>query len=109
MQFCNDCGAVLNLLEFPDDELCSSCRKVKGRQQTCAKRQQPSGAPANVGMDLSKAVLSCENNNIVLKSPEGWLLWSGPQSESVTFEKIVGRAERILEIRQRRQKKESDK
>lgn len=106
MQFCNDCGAVLNLLEFPDEEICYSCRKKKEPEKPAviSQPQQPAQPPPFDITSLRDAVLSHEDNQLVLRSPEGWLLWSCPDSSSSTMDKIVNRAERILKIRQKRVK-----
>lgn len=103
MQFCDNCGAVLNLLEFPDEELCYSCRKKRDTEEAA---NSPPAAPSSTAAfdiaSLAEAVLSHENNQLVLRSPEGWILWSCPDNTTSTMEKIVARAERILEIRNRR-------
>lgn len=105
MQFCDNCGAVLNLLEFPDEELCYSCRKKRDADETANNPPQPPPEAAGAAFDiasLANAVLSHENNQMVLRSPEGWILWSCPDNTTATMEKIVARAERILEIRKKR-------
>lgn len=105
MQFCDGCGAVLNLLEFPDEELCYSCRKKRDAEESTKMPPAPPAPEPNTAFDISslaQAVLSHENNQIVLKSPEGWILWSCPDNSTSTMEKIVKRAERILEIRNKR-------
>lgn len=99
MQFCTDCGSVLNLFEFPDEELCFSCRKSIEKKEV---PPSPQPAPTLNVSSLADAVLSHENGQIVLKSPEGWILWSVAETGSSTMDKIVKRAERILEIRQKR-------
>ncbi len=107
MQFCNDCGSVLNLFEFPDEELCYSCRKDKDQKEVI-DNPPPKPPEQQFSVDsLANAVLSYENNQIVLKSPEGWLLWSCPANGSSTMDKVVKRANRIWEIRQKRLKKNS--
>ncbi len=107
MQFCNDCGAVLNLLEFPDEELCYSCRKSKNALSAPSRQSTQTSARTTTAFNdsLAKATLSHENNLFVLKSPEGWTLWSSPDTATVTMDKIVAQAERILTIRTKREKK----
>lgn len=99
MQFCTDCGSVLNLFEFPDEELCFSCRKTVEKKEIVPP---PQSSPTLDVSSIADAVLSHENGQIVLKSPEGWILWSVTDTGSSTMDKIVKRAERILEIRQKR-------
>lgn len=99
MQFCTDCGSVLNLFEFPDEELCFSCRKSIEKKEM---PPPPQAAPTLDVSSLADAVLSHENGQIVLKSPEGWILWSVTDTGSSTMDKIIKRAGRILEIRQKR-------
>ncbi|MCP4340977.1 MAG: hypothetical protein GY799_19345 [Desulfobulbaceae bacterium] len=107
MQFCKDCGTVLNLFGNNERELCSSCIQHK-------KKAEPSPAPApTTGKSATKAesfelladaVLSYENNKIVLRSKEGWDLWSGTPGVQIDLKTILARAGRIYEIRLRRQK-----
>ncbi len=99
MQFCKDCGVVLNLLEFPDEELCYSCRKKN------EVRPKPQAGRDFLPDSLMQATLSCENHQLMLRSPEGWLLWSGSDQEKVSMEQIMKRADRILAIRSKRVKK----
>ncbi len=105
MQFCDNCGAVLNLLEFPDEELCYSCRKKRDTEEAAKNPPPPQISTPTAEFNISSlanAVLSHENNQLVLRSPEGWILWSCPDNTTSTMEKIVSRAERILEIRNKR-------
>jgi hypothetical protein len=106
MQFCKDCGTVLNLFGSNERDLCSSCIQLK-------KNIEPPAAPAPViggapGQEqdqlLADAVLSCENDKIILRSKEGWELWSGPADDRTELQTILARARRIYEIRLRRQK-----
>jgi hypothetical protein len=48
--------------------------------------------------------LSCENNKIVLRSKEGWELWSSPSDTQSELKTILARARQIYQIRLRRQK-----
>jgi hypothetical protein len=104
MQFCKDCGGVLNLFGTNDQELCSSCIQQK-------KRYAPVSAPAPVQKPqqdsfdlLNDAVLSYENTKIVLRSKEGWELWSAPTGTETDLQTILARARRIYQIRLKRQK-----
>lgn len=98
MQFCNDCGGALNLFETNDDELCWSCRK-KGEKQP----PKAPGKPLETE-DLAGATLSLEGDMLVLRAEEGWVLWSGPSSQSARLGDIVKRSRRIHQIRMKRVK-----
>ncbi len=100
MQFCSQCGSVLNLLEFPDEELCFSCRKAEDRSAVIPSSPQKCGKTEY--SDLQEAVLHIEKNQLVLHSPEGWVLWSGPAEKEIKLGHIHKQANRILEIRKRR-------
>jgi hypothetical protein len=107
MQFCKDCGTVLNLFGKQERELCSSCVQQKKKvPPPAALRDFPGpAAPKAEGFELlADAVLCCENNKLILRSKEGWELWSGPSDNQTGLETILARARRIYEIRLRRQK-----
>lgn len=107
MQFCKDCGTVLNLFGQKERELCSSCiqQKKKGSPSVAAKESPgPRAAKAEGYELLGDAVLSCENGKLVLRAKEGWELWSGPSENRTGLNTILDRAKRIYEIRLRRQK-----
>ena len=100
MQFCKDCGGVLNLFGKDDRELCPSCIQTK-------KKVAPSPPPAHreeVADILQDTVLSCENGKIVLRSKEGWELWSAPPGIKTELKAVFAQARRIYAIRLRRQK-----
>ncbi len=99
MRFCKDCGGVLNLFSNDEKELCSACLQQQ-------KRFNPPPPPASTDHSdlLDDAVLVCENDKIILRSKEGWELWSCPIGTPVTLKTLMGRAQRIYEIRLRRQK-----
>jgi DNA-directed RNA polymerase subunit M/transcription elongation factor TFIIS len=97
MQFCKSCGGVLNLFETNDEQICRACEKNKP-QKSVAEKKTP---PVNQD-DLDNAVFSIENNSIVLKAEEGWVLWSGPADKPVTLGSILKRAHRIHQIRSKR-------
>lgn len=100
MRFCKDCGGVLHLFGNDETDLCSACIQHQ-------KRLNPPPPPA-LSADrsdlLDDAILVCENDKIILKSKEGWELWSCPVGKPVTLKTLMTRAQRIYEIRLRRQK-----
>jgi hypothetical protein len=53
---------------------------------------------------LSDSVLLYENNKMILRSKEGWELWSGPSDAQTNLKTIVEKAGRIYAIRLRRQR-----
>ena len=99
MQFCKDCGGVLNLFGKDERELCPAC----------IQNQKPvtPPVPAHRGENedlLRGTVLSFENGKIVLRSKEGWELWSGPSEVLTELSTVCAQARRIYAIRLRRQK-----
>jgi hypothetical protein len=107
MQFCKDCGTVLNLFGKQDRELCSSCIQQKKTVPPPAAPKDSAGPAASKaeGFELlADAVLCCENSKLILRSKEGWELWSGPSDNQTGLETILTRAKRIYEIRLRRLK-----
>lgn len=102
MQFCSDCGAILNLFEFPDRELCSSCLHThketelseasKHSQQSCPSTTLPQGAR-----------IFCQDGKMNIVSQEGWNLWCGLLSNSYDLESILQKVGRIYAIRKKRQ------
>ena len=99
MRFCPACGGALEFFEFLDGELCTSCRK---QSTAAATVRSPAADPASSALDIPEAILCREDERLVLKSPEGWILWSGPDTESHQLQTILTRARRILEIRRKR-------
>ncbi len=100
MQFCKDCGGVLNLFGDNHLEICSSCIQQQKRYAPVAPV-----APVRENCELlNDAVLLCENNKIILRSKEGWELWSSPENIQTDMQTILNRARRIYEIRLKRQK-----
>lgn len=102
MQFCKDCGAVLNLFANDEQELCSTCIQQQKRLA------QPPPIPAVIEERpfelLDDATISCENNKVILRSKEGWELWSAPLGSPTAIKTLLSRAERIYQIRLKRQK-----
>ncbi len=99
MIFCKICGGALNLFETKDEEVCYSCLK-KGIEQEkpVPTREKEKEDP------LSEALLGYEEGKLVLRSVEGWVLWSAPDTEAYKIEDILSRARRICEIRNKRRK-----
>ena len=102
MRFCKDCGTVLNLFGNREKELCSACIQHKKEAEVVhipVKVEKTEEASI-----LSDATMSCENSKIVLRSKEGWELWSANLNSTTELQTIIKRAKRIYEIRLRRQK-----
>ena len=95
MIFCKVCGEALNLFETRDEEVCYTCLRKDIRQVKPASVRETGTADF-----LTEAFLSHEDDKLVVRSPEGWILWSAPDSET----HILARAKRIHEIRKKRQK-----
>lgn len=96
MQFCTECGGALNLFESNDENICWNCvRKKDGASLLPVPETIPDD-------DLSDAILSHENNMLILKAKEGWVLWSGPDTQQVTINTILKRARKIHTIRKKR-------
>lgn len=106
MQFCKDCGTVLNIFGTHDRELCSSCIQHKIQfKPSAAPLEAITRAPKPARSDLlSDSVLLYENNKIILRSKEGWELWSGPSDAQTDLKTILEKAGRIYDIRLRRQR-----
>lgn len=100
MQFCKDCGGVLNLFGNDQSELCSACIQHQKRLSPPAPVVRKEEKPDL----LADALLSMENGRIVLRSKEGWELWSAPAGVTTDLKTLLARARRIYEIRMRRQK-----
>lgn len=106
MQFCKDCGGVLNLFGNNESDLCPACIQ---HQKRLALPKDPPPPPVVQKVEapeglLAEAVLSLENGKIVLRSKEGWELWSAPAGVSTILPTMLARARRIYEIRLRRHK-----
>ncbi len=107
MQFCKDCGNALNLFGNNERELCSPCiqhKKTADPPPAPAVTDKKSAANEESFDLLADAVLSYENNKIVLRSKEGWDLWSETPGAHTDLKTILARARRIYEIRLRRLK-----
>lgn len=97
MQFCKSCGGVLNIFETNDEQLCRACEKKVPPKPAVVLQTEPAAHD-----DLANAVVSVENNNIIVKAEEGWVLWSGPTDKPITLGSILKRAHRIHQIRSKR-------
>jgi hypothetical protein len=105
--FCKDCGTVLNLFGKKERELCSSCIQHKKKPDPPPASALTPGLPATKAESvelLADTLLSYENNKIVLRSKEGWDLWSSTPGVQTDLKTILARAGRIYAIRLRRQK-----
>lgn len=102
MRFCKDCGTVLNLFGNREKELCSACIQHKKEAEIIhvPVKEEKTG---DIGL-LDDSTLSVENGKIILRSKEGWELWSCSQDTSMELKNVLARAKRIYEIRLRRQK-----
>jgi len=100
MQFCKECGGALNFFETNDEEVCWNC--VRRREQ--AQPPPPPRPQPEEPDDLAGATLCCENSMLVLKSREGWVLWSGPADQPAGLEAILSRARHIYQVRRKRQR-----
>jgi hypothetical protein len=99
MIFCKDCGEVLNLFATHDEEVCSACLRKGITQELSASIQEKGDADL-----LSDILLGHEDDKMVARSPEGWVLWSAPDNEKHSLGSILVRARRIHEIRRRSRK-----
>ncbi len=102
MDFCKDCGGVLNLFGKNSSGLCSSC--IQHAKPT--ESVQPSTISANATDLLLDSTISYENEKIVVRSKEGWNLWSGPANKTTPMANILKSARLIYKIRQKRKKKQ---
>ena len=104
MQFCKDCGGVLNLFGNNENDLCPACIQHQ-KSLSLAKTPQAVAQKTEASESLlAEAVLFLENGRIVLRSKEGWELWSASAGEPTALQTMLARARRIYEIRLRRQK-----
>jgi hypothetical protein len=99
MLFCKDCGVALGIFGNDQREYCAACVQLHKPQPL-----PPPSAPAGDPDLLADAVLSLENGKMVLRSKEGWELWSGGPGTRMELKILVAQARRIYTIRLRRQK-----
>lgn len=109
MQFCSDCGAILNLFEFATRELCTDCfqKQAPPKTEVPAPPVEPI-APTGV-CNCTKlpetATLLQSDGKIIITSVEGWILWSGPIDQHHQLQTVLKRAGQIYAIRSRSKKK----
>ena len=101
MRFCKDCGTVLNLFGNREKELCSACIQHKKDAEIVRIPVDAAKSTTNI---LDDTTLSVEKGKIILRSKEGWELWSCKQDDTIELKTILAKAKRIYEIRLRRQK-----
>lgn len=102
MRFCKDCGTVLNLFGNREKELCSACIQHKKEAEIIHIPVKEEKKPdSNI---LDETTLSVENGKMILRSKEGWELWSCNQDTPIELKTVLARAKQIYEIRLRRQK-----
>lgn len=100
MIFCKECGEPLNLFETHDEKVCYACLRKRIDPQHRAPAPPPATEPGENGP--AGAVFSLEGDSLVLRSPEGWVLWSGAAGDRHRLETIVCRARKIDAIRRKR-------
>jgi len=100
MQFCKDCGGVLNLFGNNTSGLCSSCIQHKKAPELLKTEVAPDTYDL-----LAEAIITAENGTIVLRSKEGWQLWSAPNESKTTLQTILKSAKLIYNIRNKRKKR----
>ena len=105
MRFCTSCGSALEFFEFLDGELCSSCIDGSTREKKPAK---PAAETENQLNGLGETTLCLEGDRLLLKSSEGWILWSAPINEQHKLQDVLGRAQRILDIRKKRSSRKTE-
>lgn len=54
--------------------------------------------------DIFSATLTYVDGKLMLKSKEGWILWSGSAEQEYSLQAIIDRAAPILKIRSKRKK-----
>lgn len=104
MRFCKDCGSVLNLFSNHETELCPPCSHRKKLSEPTPSSDRNTKKKADGHDILNHAVLTTEGNRIIIRSKEGWELWSGPLNAPAELSTILQNAKRIYQIRLRRQK-----
>jgi len=102
MEFCKDCGGVLNLFGKNSSELCSSCIQHAKPVLTALAPKLVKSEATDILID---ALLSYENGKITLHSKEGWQLWSGPANKKTKMSELIKSAKLIYKIRNRRKAK----
>lgn len=101
MRFCTDCGKVLNIFGDQSRELCPTCIIQMKKSELPPARTKVKAKADDL---LDHTVLSLEGQRIVLRSEEGWELWSGSLHQKIEMKTLRERARRIYEIRLKRQR-----
>ncbi len=99
MEFCKDCGGVLNLFGKNSSGLCSSCIQHAKSLAPAPEPEPPASQETDI---LLEAVIACHNGKITIQSKEGWQLWSGPADKETSMAEIIKSARLIYKIRSRR-------
>ena len=105
MQFCSDCGAILNLFEFPERELCTDCFQKLAPK----KVEQPPPVEIPKGTCHCTALpktaqIAYKDGKILITCDEGWTLWSGMAHQPHQLQMALQSAGRIYKIRSRNKK-----
>lgn len=100
MQFCKDCGGVLNLFGKNSSGLCSSCIQHKKAPEII-----PQETPEDISGILTESIITVKDGKIILRSKEGWQLWSAPAESQTQLQSILKSATLIYNIRIKRKKK----
>ena len=84
--------------------LCSSC--IQHKKTLLSKEPEPGQeAETDVADLLGETVITYENGKIILRSKEGWLLWSAAGETQTELKTVLKTAKFIYEIRKKRKKK----
>ena len=102
MQFCEDCGGVLNFFGKNTSGLCSSCIQHKKEPQQLAPASKTTTDDEDL---LAEAIVTVENGKIILRSKEGWQLWSAAGETQTELQAILKSAKLIYRIRKKRKKR----
>jgi hypothetical protein len=97
MKFCQQCGQTLSILAHSSSDYCTECTAAP--EKSPAENIQVDQPP-----DIYSAFFTCTDGKIVLKSKEGWILWSGSAENEHCLQTIIDRADAILKIRSKRKK-----
>ncbi len=106
MQFCSDCGAILNLFEFSERELCTGCfQKQVPKEVEKPKIAEVTAGTCHCTKLPPSARLECKDGKIIISCEEGWVLWSGVVTQPHQLQMALKSAGRIYTIRSRNKKK----
>ncbi len=105
MQFCKQCGTPIAILHDKEAIFCPACASASKTPQT---RKNENALSLNL-TEISGFTFTTENNKILLKSKEGWLLWSGESTTPHNLETILSKAVKIHRIRKRQKQIQNKK